>query len=549
VGSRPLARLELPERHRLLLAAALGGDERMWSRWLELTPANRADGEESRILPMVADRLGDAVGASSLGLLRGQRRQITASSLVRMSATRDVVAGLAERGVPAVCFKGIAMVAHYPSSAVRTMNDSDLLVPFHLRDQAIDALLDFGFVPGYGLPVDTVRAFHEHTPGVAFKRVADRLEVDLHWWGFHHTVPGRSTARFHGRLFDRAASTTTRVGALVAPHPSDHAVLIAAHGARHDSGALLIGAVDVAMLLRSFRDGDVAAAIEAARDADRGAALVAVADLVARFAAPDSVEAEHASRLASATTRIGRIDRATFAMMRATDVSTSRRAETRRDLLVAVGRTPLASGGPVGGLVGLARRRAGVARARELPQWWRWRRGAIAVAGGRTRSSRSIAPSLPTATDAVTVTADGTSLSVPARRLDSFGPGWWFPEGNLTWSVARCAALRLRPSSPGAGVLSFAAVPFIGGERTTQRVTVIVSGVRRGVWQWDQHALVDPSGAGCTVEITTADRVDGVVDLTFVIDDPASPLEVGASVDPRPLALGLVQVRWSPSPR
>jgi hypothetical protein len=207
---------QLSERHWWLPAVALAGAWRV-------TPQLRRRVAALSVVP--DDAAQQRLHAASIAAA------LQSTSLAHRAAT--VLGRLHDTGVPAVAFKGVAVIAGlYPGPGQRMINDIDVLVTPDRTEQACEVLKALGFVP----VVDRLNEYIEYLEQRPYEGAfsgncflvlmdADQHEVDLHWR--LGTRPPPSLAA--GAIIARAQAaqlygTTIRVAA-----PADAIVLTAHH--------------------------------------------------------------------------------------------------------------------------------------------------------------------------------------------------------------------------------------------------------------------------------------------------------------------------------
>ena len=213
--------------------------------------------EAHGVLPLVTSRLEAHAAADVPDAVRARLRQRMLAQTGRCRVLiRELVAmltALAERGVPALPYKGPALAAvAYGSPVLRQPGDLDIVVPGDRLSIARTVLVDRGFRDGLAGPDADGRVGHYQHDMV---READGLHVELHWafapryfrFGLTPGALGREPLVLGGRRIDAIA-------------PPDHLVLLCVHGARH-LWSRLGWIVDVAELLRARRDSDWGAAL------------------------------------------------------------------------------------------------------------------------------------------------------------------------------------------------------------------------------------------------------------------------------------------------
>lgn len=133
-----------PERHILLLAAALADPEaarQAWAQWAMGTELAEATSPEVRLLAAVAQRMPElAPDAAADPRLAGARRYIWTQTQMAIGAARPLLAEMKAAGLRLMLIKGAARIALDPALAQeRALRDIDVLV--HPDDWA--AGLDF----------------------------------------------------------------------------------------------------------------------------------------------------------------------------------------------------------------------------------------------------------------------------------------------------------------------------------------------------------------------------------------------------------------------
>lgn len=163
-----------------------------------------------------------------------------------LQRVRDAIDG------PLVIIKGAEVAAYYPRPGLRLWSDLDLVVPDSAR--ALRQLCAAGFVADGG----AMRDGHHHEVGLS--RPGSGLKVEL-----HHALPLPEWGRQPGVawLLDHAEPSRTGIDGLLAPRPSVHAVIVAAHAWRHCPFRSVLDLLDEELLLVGDGNRDAASAVAA----------------------------------------------------------------------------------------------------------------------------------------------------------------------------------------------------------------------------------------------------------------------------------------------
>ncbi len=122
-----------------------------------------------------------------------------------------------------------------------------------------------------------------------------------------------------------------------------------------------------------------------------------------------------------------------------------------------------------------------------------------------------------------------------------FEASGWSSSGSLgTWTNASVAILRVRGLSPDRGNLTIraTALGFCTKSHPEVNVTVLVNDRKVAVWP----LRINDSSAERAAEAPAAYLGPPVTTISFDIDDPRSPLELGVSADPRKLGMEMVKL-------
>ena len=128
------------------------------------------------------------------------------------------------------------------------------------------------------------------------------------------------------------------------------------------------------------------------------------------------------------------------------------------------------------------------------------------------------------------------------RRLSSFefadflGIGWSYFERRGVWSLGYRSELFFRlPSCTDATSLRVKILPFVGPKGQT--LTVWANGGSPVTRNYSEPTIKD-----LVIPIGVCEPDDPMVAVTFVVDKPVSPLEIGEGGDARPLGLHLMEI-------
>jgi hypothetical protein len=199
--------------------------------------------------PLAARRLrrleepvpGPLVGEEQLA------RLATMTAVPTLGRIRQVVDG------PLVLLKGPEVAYRYPDRA-RSFVDIDLLVPDGPR--AHEALKASGFVE-----VDDPELFRDHHHLRPLQGPGLWLKVEIHE---RPLLPEGAELRL-GEIFERAVPSILGIDGLSAPHPAQHAVLLAAHAWMHEPFHRLRDLLDVAAVAQEVTEAELAAEARAWR--------------------------------------------------------------------------------------------------------------------------------------------------------------------------------------------------------------------------------------------------------------------------------------------
>lgn len=236
------------EPQELLLRAALDDRERAlgaWAEWKDRKGADRSDGADLQILPLVAvnlERLDP--DDPELGRLRGIRRFTWSKNQLPLKLGLEALRELERAGIETLVLKGGALsVLYYRDWGTRLLGDFDVLVP---RESAVEAIAAVRrrliLREGFTRPEERVTV----ATGAHF---GPEGEVDLHWYSLWQSAPDYD--------FWRAAVPIEIDGfPSKALCPPDQLLQVCVHGARWHAVPMLRWVADATLILRSNPDLD-----------------------------------------------------------------------------------------------------------------------------------------------------------------------------------------------------------------------------------------------------------------------------------------------------
>ena len=136
------------------------------------------------------------------------------------------------------------------------------------------------------------------------------------------------------------------------------------------------------------------------------------------------------------------------------------------------------------------------------------------------------------------LTGQGLEFARGGSGVGALAEGWSEPEAWGVWSVAKACRLRLRldpvPTIPVR--IGLACRAFVHERHPWLRVACSAGGATIGSWDFSPGSALGPRSFRLDPGALGA---DGALTLTFELDNPRSPAELGLNADIRPLGLGL----------
>ena len=506
----------------LLKAALLDGDSALaaYAAWRATLDLETISIGEQRLLPLLhrnLRRLG--VSDSLSNRFRGVRRFYWVANRKRMKFAREVFEALNRAEVPFIVIKGAALAACYlEDPSLRPMYDVDILVTEERLADAAAVLAEKQLLPqglplGYVVTSDRLRSF---VPGWAFGD--HERSIDLHWKALHFDLRPQADDEFW-----RAAREATLDGtAFRVFNPADQLLHICAHAAqRGGAEAMHTWPADMALVIRGSPDLSFERLVAGAAR-HRISAIMADALCLLADEFDLSVPRSAIASLRRAATWSERAE------MRLADRPYPSLSAPAR-MLLELQDFRRGSHNPCHG--GWASPGSGASVVRGIqtslgnPGWLR-------RLLGRDRHRRVRDPSrLPKVGDELKL----AGFSIDESPLVS---GWSVLEPTGCWTLGREATIAWSVSGhEGELELRVDGHAFLHKNAPAQSVQLWVNDRQAAHWQF-RAGGASPLPARIAIPAAVVRNRD-VLMLTFVIQSPCSPAEVGESSDPRALGLHL----------
>ncbi len=525
----------------LLKAALLDGDSALaaYAAWRATLDLNTISIGEQRLLPLLHRnlmRLGVSDPLSDR--FRGIRRFYWVDNRKRMIFAREVFEAFNRAGVPFIALKGAALAACYLEDlSLRQMHDVDILVTEERLADAAAVLAEKQLLPRdlplrYVVTSDRLRSF---APGWAF---GDREKtIDLHWKALHLDRRPQADEEFW-----RAAREATLDGtALRVLDPADQLLHICAHAAqRGGAEAVNRWPADTALVIRGSPDLSFERLVGGAAR-HRISAIMADALSVLADEFDLSIPRGAIASLRNAATWSERAE------MRLAGQPYSRLTAPARMFLDfqdfrRSNHNPY--NGMAGALAAFPKRRMGVAGigaglvlAIETglgnPGWLRRLIG---------RDRYRMVP------DPVRLPKVGDELSLAGVAFDETPLilGWSYPELTGRWTLGHEATIAWSVRGhEDALELHVDGHAFLHKNAPTKSIKLCLNDRQVAHWRFRIDGA-SPLPARIAIPAALTCNRD-VLMLTFVIQSPCSPAEVGLSADPRALGLHLRSISLTKS--
>lgn len=241
--------LEISERERLLLGAALRPDAGAaisdWERWTSQIALEDAPYPELRLLTAVYANFSQIAPSYELPRkLKGKARATFIQNHLLAQASVPVIDELSKQ-CPVIVAKGLAMCARFDSWSARSMGDVDIHVPFSGLAAAAQVLVRDGWLPKYGMTLDSLvhRSAHRRDSWNFTKGTGD---IDLHW----RAASGASEHWLTQRMWDSAEQHVCYGRNVLLQSPDFAAATNIAHGFKYGThGDAMQTIIDTAALL------------------------------------------------------------------------------------------------------------------------------------------------------------------------------------------------------------------------------------------------------------------------------------------------------------
>ena len=200
--------------------------------WLPSADLDTMDADTQRLMPLLYKRLRiEGIDRPLLPRLLGLKKHVWLKNQLLMRRASTAIGLLQGAGIEVMAIKGLAMnAAYYGDSGLRSMNDCDLLVPWHSRLDALQLLTRHGWTsefdgvsPQMGQwALNLYHAAHLYDPL--------RRDLDLHWNLTAYSPGPAADADF----WDAAGRVTIEQHTVHILNPADQLLHICAHGAEYD---------------------------------------------------------------------------------------------------------------------------------------------------------------------------------------------------------------------------------------------------------------------------------------------------------------------------
>jgi hypothetical protein len=527
------------DAQELLLRAALIPDERALDAWRQVRSRIEVatlDGSTLALLPMLRKNLlALDVEDELLSLFKGVHRYSWARNQTLLAPMMPIVDALGHAGIDTLLLKGAAFVADRRLDAgMRPMNDIDVLVPVSRMREAIDLLLDAGLVPVGGVPPWYVAEYAPRfVPSHGFRDELDH-QLDLHWHVLHASCQPEADDDFWA-----AAAPIELLGVKTrALCPADELLLVILHGLRWNAIPTYRWVLDAALLCSgALGTIDYERLIEQARKRRVTVALRAGLDYLRQVVAAPVPQRWIAALSARRPLVLERLElRAQTTQPRARSALqwgiVYHQQYARREL-------PLARKPTVARHLGLARRRLGIERARDLRHVFSG--GPPGPGRPPSEMAAAVGHGVARTTPLPIALSEPVDLANPDLAMAHSAYGTWRAEGHGCWIAGRQAELVLALSEPAstALVLEISADAFLAAKRPRQRLAVSVNGMAAA-----QLTIGASEGLREEPVILPREAVGGRerLELRLSVPDAASPARLGLDDDDRQVSVFLRRV-------
>ena len=221
--------LSLSSRETLLLNAALNPNADIaaasWREWAGQIELEVAPVPELRLLTAVYEHLSEIAPELPLPQkLRGKARSTFTRNQLIAGTSVQAIDRLAI-SMPVLISKGLAVCARFGAWSSRQMGDADFYVPYGKLEEAVDILVADGWVPKYGMTVQSLK----HRSSLrrdSWNFSKHRGEIDLHW----RIDDGVGGERLEREMWETAEPVTIMGKTFLAPSPEFAVILSLHHG-------------------------------------------------------------------------------------------------------------------------------------------------------------------------------------------------------------------------------------------------------------------------------------------------------------------------------
>lgn len=218
------------EQELLLKAALLQGTDAIsaWEKWKSVVDTERLDPGSYKLLPLLYNNLNKlGIKDPLMSKLKRVYLQTWYKNQLWMHRAGDLLNSFHCAGIKTMVLKGTALILlYYRNHGFRPMSDIDVLVRSKQAHQAIESLMESGWVPELESPQAQIPISH----GVAFKNPDTDLAIDLHWHVIHECCQANADDKFwEGAISVDIGNITTH-----ALSPADQLLHTIVHGIKWD---------------------------------------------------------------------------------------------------------------------------------------------------------------------------------------------------------------------------------------------------------------------------------------------------------------------------
>jgi hypothetical protein len=214
-----------PGQEVLLKAALLQGEDAIfaWESWKAALDFEHLDAGSHNLLPLLHNNLS-ALGIKDplMKKLKGVYRQTWYKNQLSIHRIGPLLGCLHDAGIETMVLKGAALTPlYYRNHGLRPMSDIDILVPSKKAREAINVLIESGWVPASQSPESQIPIAH----GTEFKSTSGQI-IDLHW----HVLHECRRPEVDDRFWERAQVIKLNNVSTHALSPTDQLLHVLVHG-------------------------------------------------------------------------------------------------------------------------------------------------------------------------------------------------------------------------------------------------------------------------------------------------------------------------------